>query len=100
MASKSNKTFQYKSTMSINRERFINVVVTNTNLTKKDLRVVMHLMTHLDSLSFRDISKKHIAETLEMSKSDVTESINNLLMQCVIERGSSDTVKNGYMLLF
>lgn len=93
-------TFQYTKTMTINREGFLKVVVRNTFLSKKDLRVISHLMTHLDSLSFKEISKKQIAEDLDITKSDVSKSIDNLIDFEVIEVGSTQSVKNGYRLLF
>lgn len=93
-------TFQYKTTISVNREMFIDVVVLNPDLSKKDLRVIMHLMTHLDSMTYKDVSKKHIADDLGMSKKEVSESIDNLIIEHVIEEGSSGSVKNGLRLLF
>ena len=93
-------TFQYKTTISVNRERFIDVVVRNNELKKKDYRVLLHLMTHLDSMTYKEISKKNIADVLEMSKSDVNEALENLMVQGIIERGSSASVNGGYCLLF
>lgn len=93
-------TFQYKTTISVNRERFIDVVVTNSDLKKKDYRVLLHLMTHLDSMTYKEISKKNIADVLEMSKSDVSEALNNLMINGIIEKGSSASVSGGYCLLF
>ena len=93
-------TFQYKTTISVNRERFIDVVVRNNELKKKDYRVLLHLMTHLDSMTYKEISKKNIADILEMSKSDVNEALENLMIQGIIERGSSASVNGGYCLLF
>ena len=93
-------TFQYTETISLNREKFLNVVVRNPYLSKKDLRVCLHLLTHLDSMVFKDISKKQIAKDLGLSKSEVNDAINNLLMEDIIEDGSSSTVSNGYKLKF
>lgn len=93
-------TFQYTKTMTINRDGFLRTVVRNSLLNKKDLRVICHLMTHLDSINFKEISKKQIADDLDMTKSDVSKSINNLIDFEVIEVGSTQSVKNGYRLLF
>jgi len=97
---KSSKTFQYQATMSINRAEFTRKVVLNENLTKKDLRVLMHLMTEIDTRDYRSISKKSIATTLNLSKKEVTEAIYNLCIQNIIEEGDSDTVRGGYKTLF
>lgn len=93
-------TFQYKTTISINRDNFIHTVVRNTNLRKKDYRVLLHLLTHLDSMTYKEISKKNIAEVLDISKSDVSDAIENLIFEEVIEQGSSASVSGGYRLLF
>lgn len=101
MAEKSGRnTFQYKHTVSLNRDAFLDVVVRNENLSKKDLRVCAHLMTHLDSMNFKEISKKQIADDLNLSKSDVSNAIDNLIDEGVILIGSSQSVKQGYKLLF
>lgn len=96
----SKHTFQYKTTISVNRDNFIDVVVKNPNIRRKDYRVLLHLMTHLDSMSYKEISKKHISEALGMSKSEVSEAIDNLIAEDIIDVGSSATVKSGYILLF
>lgn len=93
-------TFQYKTTISVNRTTFIDTVVLNPNIRRKDYRVLLHLLTHLDSMSFREVSKKHIAETLGMTKSEVSEAIDNLIAEEILDIGSSATVKSGYKLLF
>lgn len=93
-------TFQYKTTISVNRENFIDKVVKQSELKKNDIRVCLHLLTHLDSITFKDVSKKNIAYDLELSKKEVEKSINRLDMFGIIERGSSGSVDNGYRLLF
>lgn len=96
----SSKTCQYQATMSINRDKFIAKVVTNENLSKKDLRVLMHLMTHLDSLKYKTVSSKSIAESLNLKKKDVDKSLDNLCVENIIDYGDSDTVRGGYITLF
>ena len=93
-------TFQYKQTISVYRETFMNRVVRNDELSKKDLRVCMHLLTHLDSQTIKAISKENIADDLHMTKKEVSKAIENLVMFDIIENGSSGSVKNGYRLLF
>jgi RIO-like serine/threonine protein kinase len=94
------KTCQYQSTMSINRDRFMAMVVTNKDLSKKDLRVLMHLMTHLDSIEFKAISVERIAETLKMKDDDVRRSLSNLYCENIIDYGDSDKVSDGLILRF
>lgn len=93
-------TFQYKTTISVNRDNFIEKVVKQSELKKNDLRVCLHLLTHLDSLTYKDVSKKNIAFDLEMTKKEVEKSIDKLELFGIIQRGSSGSVDNGYMLLF
>ena len=77
-------TFQYKTTISVNRENFMEKVVRQSELKKNDIRVCMHLLTHLDSITFKDVSKKNIAYDLEMSKKEVDKSIDRLDMYGII----------------
>lgn len=93
-------TFQYKTTISVNRENFMDCVVKQDELKKNDLRVCMHLLTHLDSMTFKDVSKKNIAFDLGLSKKEVDKAIERLDLFGIIERGSSGSVDNGYRLLF
>ncbi len=98
--SSSKNTFQYKESMSINRHGFLNKVVRNNDLNKKELRVCNHLLTHLDGVNFKEISKKQIAYDLNISKSDVTDAIYTLIDHEIIEEGSSASVKHGLRFLF
>lgn len=78
----------------------MNVVVKQDRLKKTDLRVCLHLLTHLDSITFKDLSKKNIAFDLGLTKKEVEKSIERLDLYGVIERGSTGSVDNGYRLLF
>lgn len=98
--SASKSTFQYKQSISVKRDTFMDKVVLNNELSKKDLRVVLHLLTHLDSITPKEISKKHISDELGMSKKDFSTSLENLEMYGVIDCRSTGSVKNGYILLF
>ena len=101
MGTKSSRnTFQYKESISVNRDRFLERVVRNNELSKKDLRVCLHLLTHLDSVNYKEISKKQLAYDLDLTKSEVGKAINNLIENGVIELGSSASVDKGLKLLF
>ena len=103
---------QQKTTTSIPRDPFIESVVLNRDLNKKDLRVCMLLLTELngfhkslnrhrdDPLNYRAISVENIADTLELSKADVKESIRKLQSEQIIEKGTSPTVGKGYRFKF
>lgn len=93
-------TFQYTDTISTNRKDLLNKVVRNSDLKKNDLRVFLHLFTHLDARTYREINKKNIAQDLGLNKSDVTEAIENLIDYDIIVEGSSQSVKDGYMFTF
>lgn len=96
----SKNTFQYKQTISINRDNFMNKIVLNDQLSKKDLRVILHLLTHLDSINPKEISKKQIADDLNIGKKDVNNAIETLMAHEIIDTSSSGSVRNGYLILF
>lgn len=101
MAYASNKpTMQNRYTISVNRDKFMDYVVIDERLSKKDLRVCLHLLTALNSSTYTAVSTKSIANTLNYKKSQVEECINNLIEYNIIEMGSSDSVEDGYRLLF
>lgn len=93
-------TFQYKEVISINREYFLDVLVSNENLSRKDLRVILFLTTKLDSKKYTKVSLKNIANFLNLSKKDVEKSIDHLIEEDIIRQGSDDYVDCGYKLLF
>jgi DNA-binding MarR family transcriptional regulator len=97
---KTAKTFQYKQTISINREGFTTYVVQDDRLSKKELRVICMLLTHLDSITPKEINMKTIADVLNLKKKDVEEAIVNLIEYEILEQSSSGSVKNGYMFTF
>lgn len=99
--STSKSTFQYKESISINRQNFLDMVVRNNDLKKKELRVCLHLLTHLDSVHYKEVSKKQIAYDLRISKSDVSDAINTLVDMGIITVGASASVgEKGLKLLF
>jgi len=93
-------TFQFKETISISRCNFIERVVRCDLLGRKDLRVLLQLMTHLDGMNFKSFNKKAVAAELNMSKGDVTKAIDNLIEYGILQKGSSSSVDDGYRLEF
>lgn len=98
MASKS--TFQNIESFTVNREGFYNKVVLNEELSKKDIRVLLHLMLHLDGKAFKSVSEKNIGKELGYKKNEVLQCIHNLIVYDVIEEGSTGSVSDGYRLCF
>ena len=78
-------TLQQKTSFSVNRESFLDRVVKNEDLSKKDLRVLLLLLTSLpgfcdrptrdDPKKFEAVHPKAIAKTLNMKKKDVDECL-------------------------
>lgn len=93
-------TFQYKQTISVNRETFMDKVVLNKYLNKKELRVLLHLLTHLDSLTAKEVSITQMSEDLNISKKDIKEAIEVLVLNELLETLTTGSVKNGLRLLF
>lgn len=108
-----NATYQQKTTVSINRDKLVELAV-NPNLTKKDLKVMILLLTQLDGyvppkvlrkdfndpLNFKKIQYKRIAKTLNIEKRDVIDSVTNLWNEGYLEQGSNDTIEKGYRFTF
>ena len=108
-----NATYQQRNTVSINRDKLVEIAI-NPNLTKKDLRVLVLLLTQLDGftqpkvlrkdfmdpLNFKKIQYKRIAKTLNMEKRDVIDSVTNIWNEGYLEQGSNDTIEKGYRFTF
>jgi hypothetical protein len=105
--------YQQKDTVSIPKNELLEWVVYNDKLGKKDLRIVLFLLTELngwkpsfyrnntpDPLNYKIIEKKRIADTLNMDVKDVKKSINTLVEVGILERGDSNSGKNGYRFTF
>lgn len=73
---------------------FIFEVACNEELTKKDYKVFLWLLTRLDDEIFIEISQKEICIDLYMDKSSISKSISNLLDQKIIEKRFFE--KNSY----
>ena len=106
-----NSVYQQLTCFTVPRENFLNMVVYNENLSKKDLRVLMLLLTKLEGINpnqetYKDrdnyikISPGNIAKDLGLSKREVLNAIDNLLDEDIIQEGSSKTVKCGYRFTF
>lgn len=106
--------YQQKQTISIPRKELLEYVVYNKELSKKDYKVFLMLLTKLDGYSspkgkmfddndpknFTKIDSEQIAEYLELDESDVKKSIKTLLNEGIIEKGDNTNVKNGYRFTF
>lgn len=105
-----NSTYQQVKTVSVNRENLLEIA-TNKNLSKTDLRVFLVLLTQLDGYrlperyskdpaNFRIVDIKSIAKRLDIGKSDVKESIQQLEEEGLLEKGGNDLIKSGYRFTF
>lgn len=107
-----NATYQQVHTVSIQRDKLVEIS-TNLNLSKKDLRVFLILLTQLDGykytsrmknkpdpMNFKRVDIESIAETLSMTKKEVRRSIELLELEGYIEDGDNETIKNGYRFTF
>ena len=122
-----NHVHQYSNTITVPREALLENVVYNRDLSKKDLRVFLLLLTKLNGVSeekareyaiaieigddydeseaskhdvWIPLSAKQIAKDLHMDKEDVKESIERLVDENILQVGTSKTVKNGYRFSF
>ena len=106
-----NSVHQAKTVFSVPRESFMELIVCNKDLSKKDYRVCLLLLTYLNGFwrgtgriedpgNYRSISFSQMADTLGYSKSEVKECVNHLLDMRILEEDNSCTVKNGYRFRF
>lgn len=93
-------TFQNKHTITLARKGFMDEIVLNDTLSKTELRVYLHLLTHLDADDYRAIHKKAIARDLGLTKNEVENAIFTLEDQGIIDFGANGTVKKGYKFTF
>jgi DNA-binding MarR family transcriptional regulator len=106
-------TYQQQYNVSIPRN-MIAEIAGDDDLSRKDVRVILMLFTHLDGYSepinvrsncpdpynYKSVDIENIAETLCMKKKDVKESIKRLEKIGYIEKGSNNSVKGGYRFTF
>lgn len=106
-------TYQQVQTVSVKRESLLDIA-TNLDLSKKELRVILVLLTQLDGysqpkklnenhhdpLNFKIIDVSAIADVLTMTKKEVKKAIEKIHDEGIIEEGSNDTVSHGYRFTF
>lgn len=97
----SRNVYQQKTTVSIPKQELLNIVVYNHNLNKKDLKIILLLLTEIDGwsepengkkedpMNFKHISCKKIAKTLQMDTKDVNKSLSKLIDENILEEGIS-----------
>ena len=103
---------QQKYGMTVPRDEFLLKLVYSEELSKKELRVALLLLTELEGLkpkdrntakdpsNFRRIDPKHIAIDLGLKKKDVQEIIDRLVELEIQEEGEGASVKHGYRFTF
>ena len=106
---------QQQNTFSVPRKQFVQRIVKEKDFSKKELRVVLLLLSSLngyrppessyrgdkkDPANYKSINKKQIAKKLDMTKWDVESAIDKLLDYGIIEEGTNDTSKKGYRFTF
>jgi predicted transcriptional regulator len=70
------------------------------DLKGKDYRVLLLLMAHIDGRAFKNVSTSQMATELKLDKDDVKKSLKRLVEVDVLEKGSSEHVKDGYKFKF
>ena len=104
------RVYQQVNTFSVPREDFLQYILLNKDLSKKDLRVALILLTELDGAkmdtkadndtSYRKVNVGKIADNLDLDKADVKKSLDTLCINYIIEKGNSINSKNGYRFTF
>lgn len=115
MAETTRTFFQNKFVFSVPRKYFLEEIVENDNLSKKEIRVFMLLMCYLngyrppktkmrldeyDPLNFTEINKAEMARTLRISKKDVSDAINFFVDINILEKGKNKSNRKGYRFTF
>ena len=107
-----NSVNQQITCFSVPREAYMENVVNNDKLDKKQLRVIAMLLTELegwpeaktysdnDPENFRRVDADAIARTCGYKKSDVKCILEELVDLHIIQEGRSKTVKKGYRFTF
>lgn len=97
MARKTAKNlFQYKTTCSVNRAALRQAAQFET-LSKDQYRIVLLLMTALDSKTPVDVSAKQISKELGIDKKDVKDAISKLCAYGILTKRETNTTK-GYTI--
>jgi transcription initiation factor IIE alpha subunit len=107
-------TYQQTYTISVPRKELLEYVILNDELSKKDYRVFLMLLTELDGYSYprgrvsenpdphnyKKIDSEKIADELNMKESEVKDCIKKLRKEGIIEKGDTKNMKNGYRFTF
>lgn len=108
--------YQQQTNVSIPRNDIVRLA-SNQGLKKNDYKVLLCLFSSLngwndgdggyrrrtrphDPENFKSINLTRIADTVNLSKKEVKESIKKLEDFDIIEEGSNDSVKKGYRFTF
>ncbi len=107
-------TYQQQHTVSIPRT-YLSDMACDQEFKKNDYRVFLELLTQLDGynksirtkkalesdpMNFKKIDLKAISEKLQLEKSEMKKILKKLINNGVIEKGSNDSIKNGYRFTF
>lgn len=105
-------TSQQTYNVSVPKDDLKELVIYNDELSKKDLRVFLILLTELegwkepkrgsnnDPMNFRSIDESLIAERLDLKTKEVKKSLKTLYEQGIIESGDSEGSFDGYRFTF
>lgn len=106
--------YQQQTNVSIPRKGLL-YLAEAPDLKQNDYRVLLALFSTLDGwddtastrrsktedpLNFRIVKASQIGDLTGLSKKEVKFSISRLLQHGIIERGSNDTIKDGYRFTF
>lgn len=102
--------YQQINNVSIPKDSLREFVIYNDDLSKKDLRVFLLLLTYLDGFNssskaedprnYKKVNASSIADELGLSKKEVVYSIETLEAYGIIESGSSPLISFGYRFRF
>lgn len=107
-----NSVYQQITCFSVPRDGFLERIVHCDKLDKKQIRVIMVLLTEIDGwpeektysendpCNFKKVDAGQIAITLGLKKSDVKCILHELVDLHIIQEGRSNTVKHGYRFTF
>lgn len=89
----------YATKFSTDSDKF-QMVAGNQNLSKKDLRVFISLCCRVTSRFFTKVDKAQLAESLCIPKKEIEKSLDNLVNEGILSKGSDEHVKSGYKMCY
>lgn len=106
-----NNKFTYQQVHNVSIPKDALEDLASTELSKTDYKVLLMLFTELDGFrmtrtgqidpeNFHEVSIKHIAKHLGITREKVEKSIDLLIDYDYIEKGSTTTIKNGLRFTF